>query len=140
MIVKLDPGAMRETVWSEYATRFLFGGIVTLLAGVVADKFGPVIGGLFLAFPAIFPATASLIAKHQRKEKAQEGMSGKKRGRLAAGVDAAGASMGCWGLAAFGVVAWKLLPRFALWETLILASGAWAIVAVMVWVALRRLR
>ena len=48
-----------ETKWSEYVTRFIFGGLVTLLAGVIADHYGPNIGGLFLAFPAIFPASSS---------------------------------------------------------------------------------
>jgi len=64
MIVKLSFESIREAKWSEYATRFVFGGVVTMLAGLIADKFGPEIGGLFLAFPAIFPASASLIEKH----------------------------------------------------------------------------
>jgi hypothetical protein len=41
---------------SQYALRFLFGGIVTAVAGLVAQHFGPVVAGLLLAFPAIFPA------------------------------------------------------------------------------------
>ena len=49
-----------------------FGGAVTLLAGLTADTFGPGFGGLFLAFPAIFPA-ASLTEKHQRKTKRRAG-------------------------------------------------------------------
>jgi hypothetical protein len=45
---------------------------MTVVAGLIAARFGPVVGGLFLAFPAIFPATATLIEKHvrERKEKA----------------------------------------------------------------------
>jgi len=69
MIVKFELASVRETKWSEYGTRFVFGGIVTLLAGLVADRYGPSISGLFLAFPAIFPASASLIQKHQRERK-----------------------------------------------------------------------
>lgn len=140
MIVKLHMGSLRSTAWSEYATRFVFGGAVTALAGVIADKFGPGVGGLFLAFPAIFPAGASLIEKHQREKQQQAGGSGQQRGRHAAGVDAAGAAMGSFGLAGFAVVAWKVLPHLALWETLALASGIWAIVALAVWVLCRRLR
>jgi hypothetical protein len=29
---------------------------MTVVAGVIAARFGPIFGGLFLAFPAIFPA------------------------------------------------------------------------------------
>jgi Protein of unknown function (DUF3147) len=137
MIVKLDIRSVRDTKWSEYATRFVFGGAVTLVAGLVADKFGPSVGGLFLAFPAVFPAGASLIEKHQREKKRAVGMKGNKRGRLAAGVDAAGATLGCFGLAAFAATAWKLLPHLALWETLASATVLWAVVAVTVWIVRR---
>ena len=139
MIVKLDLGSVRSTTWGEYATRFVFGGAVTLVAGLIADKFGPGVGGLFLAFPAIFPAGASLIEKKQRKKRRRAGMKGDNRGRLAAGVDAAGTAMGCLGLIGFAATAWKLLPYRALWESLALATGVWALVAVTVWVLHRRL-
>lgn len=137
MITKLNFESVRSTNWSEYVTRFAFGGAVTLFAGVIADKFGPGIGGLFLAFPAIFPATATLIAKQQAKRHAGE--SGERRGRQAAAIDAAGAAMGSLGLVGFAAAAWKLLPRLALWETLTLATGLWAILALTVWIVYRRL-
>ena len=139
MIVKFDLGSFRRTKRSEYATRFVFGGAVTVLAGVIADKFGPRIGGLFLAFPAIFPATASLVAKHQREKKQRAGVHGEQRGRLAAGVDASGTAIGCLGLIGFAVTAWKLLPHVPLWDSLALATGIWAILVVSVWFICRRL-
>jgi len=46
-------------------SRFVFGGMVTALAGLVADHYGPILGGLFLAFPGIFPAGVSLVEKHK---------------------------------------------------------------------------
>ncbi len=51
--------------------RFLFGGIVTAIAGLVAQHYGPVIAGILLAFPAIFPASATLLksTKSSRKKK-----------------------------------------------------------------------
>jgi Protein of unknown function (DUF3147) len=140
VIVKLNAGSVRITTWSEYATRFVFGGTVTLLAGLIADKFGPGVGGLFLAFPAIFPASASLIEKHQREKKRRAGLDGEKRGRLAAGVDAAGAAMGCLGLAVFAAAAWKVLPHVALWATLTLATALWVITAFVAWFVCRRFR
>lgn len=140
MLVKFDLASVHETKWSEYATRFIFGGIVTLLAGLIADRFGPAIGGLFLAFPAIFPASASLIQKHQREKKEQAGLDGMKRGRIAAGVDAAGATIGCLGLAAFAATTWKMLPRYSLRFTLMVATLAWIALAVISWFARRHLR
>jgi hypothetical protein len=133
MLVKLDLAALRQTRWSDYVKRFLFGGAITALAGLIANKFGPGVGGLFLAFPAIFPASASLIQKHERKKKEKVGLNGTRRGRLAAGIDAAGAAMGSVGLATFAVLAWKLLPRIPAWLTLALASVSWAATALLTW-------
>ena len=49
---------------------------MTVVAGLIAARFGPVIGGLFLAFPAIFPASATLIEKHVRERKEKAGLPG----------------------------------------------------------------
>jgi hypothetical protein len=138
MLVKFESSSVRETKCSEYATRFIFGGVVTLLAGLIADRFGPAIGGLFLAFPAIFPASASLIQKHQRQKKERTGLDGTKRGRLAAGIDAAGATLGCLGLMAFATTAWKLLPHYPLWLVLIGATLAWAALSITAWFVRKR--
>jgi hypothetical protein len=56
--------------------RFVFGGLITVATGIIAKKFGPGMGGLFLAFPAIFPASATLVEKHEKEEKQQAGMEG----------------------------------------------------------------
>jgi hypothetical protein len=90
MKIRFDPSALRQTRWYEYAARFLFGGAISAIAAMISKKFGPQIGGLFLAFPAIFPSSATLIEKHQREKKERKGLHGTIRGRLAAGVDAAG--------------------------------------------------
>ena len=94
MIVNASLESLRQTKWHEYALRFFFGGAVTVMAGLIAKKFGPQIGGLFLAFPAIFPASATLIEKHEKQKKQKIGLEGTERGRLAAGVDAAGVRNG----------------------------------------------
>ncbi|HSZ62876.1 MAG TPA: DUF3147 family protein [Terriglobales bacterium] len=138
MLVKLEPGEIRDTRWYEYATRFLFGGLITAAAGLIAQRFGPAIGGLFLAFPAIFPASASLIEKHEKEKKARFGFDGTNRGRVAAGVDAAGAAMGTLGLMAFAIVSWKLLPKLPTWLTLFIATLAWAGTAATAWMICRR--
>jgi hypothetical protein len=51
-------------------------------------------------------------------------MIAEQRGRLAAGVDAAGAAMGCVGLTGFAVTSWELLSRMPLWESLALGPNA----------------
>lgn len=67
MIVRFKPSSLRQTRWHEYLARFVLGGAMTLIAGLIAARFGPVVGGLFLAFPAIFPASATLIEKQVRE-------------------------------------------------------------------------
>jgi hypothetical protein len=73
---QLDLSTFRETRWYEYAARSFFGGLITAVAGIIAKKFGPAIGGLFLAFPAIFPAAATLIEKHVKEKKERSGLHG----------------------------------------------------------------
>lgn len=101
MKLSLDLSVLQGSTWHEYVLRFIFGGAVTATTGIVAKHFGPEIGGLFLAFPAIFPASATLIEKHERDKKRKAGLHGTNRGREAAGLDAAGAALGSIGLIGF---------------------------------------
>ena len=129
MIVSVKWSALKQTHGYEYIVRFALGGLATVLAGVIADRFGPVTGGLFLAFPAIFCASATLVEKHERDRKIQKGMRGEERGRRAAALDAAGAGWGSLALAAFAVVIWKVAPSGAA-SSLAPASVVWLSVAV----------
>jgi hypothetical protein len=139
MIVRFHPSALRDIRWYQYAVRFALGGAMTVIAGFIAARFGPVIGGLFLAFPAIFPASATLIEKHARERKEKAGLSGARRGREAAALDAAGAVLGSIGLAAFAVVIWLGIERSAP-LALLLATAVWLVVAIAAWLVRRRLR
>lgn len=111
MQIKVDSSALRQTKWHQYAIRFVFGGLITAIAGMIAKKYGAGVGGLFLAFPAIFPASATLIEAHEKQKKQEHGMEGTERGREAASVDAAGAAMGTIGLLVFALMVWQFLPR-----------------------------
>jgi len=133
MRVEVEPSALVRTKWHEYALRFLFGGLITAAAGVVAKKFGPGIGGLFLAFPAIFPASATLIEKHEQQKKEGGGLEGKPRARQATSVDAAGAAIGGIGLCIFALLVWKLMPTYSPWLVLTGASLAWLATSVAAW-------
>jgi hypothetical protein len=79
---------------------------------MIARKWDPGIGGLFLAFPAIFRASATLIGKHERQRKQKTGLHGQERGTDAAAIDALGATMGAISLIAFAGICWWLIPRY----------------------------
>ena len=81
MVVRAKFSALKQGHWYEYLVRFALGGLATVVAGVVADIWGPAAGGLFLAFPAIFCASATLIEKHERERKEKKGLKGKEHGR-----------------------------------------------------------
>ncbi|MHB8412445.1 MAG: DUF3147 family protein [Candidatus Acidiferrales bacterium] len=133
MKVSLNLAALKETKLHEYAIRFVCGGIVTALTGFIAKKFGPGIGGLFLAFPAILPASITLIEKHEREKKEKLGLHGTIRGREAAGVDAAGAATGSIALFVFAVIVWRFLPAHPAWLVIGGATLIWAGVAYAMW-------
>jgi hypothetical protein len=137
--IRIDPSGLGQSHWYEYLIRFIFGGVVTALAGIIAKHYGPSVGGLFLAFPAILPATATLLAKsEQEKKQSQVSESvqpsdGIIRGREVAGVDAAGAAMGTIGLAVFALILWKGLPQLSLGLVLPLATLAYFVTALSIW-------
>ena len=89
--VSVRPRRLKQTKMREYLMRFVFGGVVAVGAGLVGNWWGAVIGGLFLAFPSILPASLTLVKGHAK-------LSG------AAGADALGAALGSLGLVAFAVV------------------------------------
>jgi hypothetical protein len=133
MQIKVDLSTLGQTKWHDYAVRFLFGGLITAATGVIAKKFGPGIGGLFLAFPAIFPASATLIEKHEKKKKTSLGLKGEARARSAASVDAAGSSMGSIGLFVFALIVSQFIARDRAWIVLGGATALWLGVSVTVW-------
>jgi hypothetical protein len=124
--VSLRLSRIRKTSAKEWAVRFLFGGLITMLTGVITYFSGPVIGGLFLAFPAILPASVTLVKKHS--------------GQQAAGWDAAGAVLGSIGMLAFGAVVWTLAARAPAWVVLAIALAVWLIVSAGLWLLHDRVR
>jgi hypothetical protein len=139
MLVKLSSSSLKQTHWYEYGIRFLLGGLATVFTGLVSARFGVAIGGLFLALPAIFCASATLIESHVRRAKEKAGLRGRRRGQQAAALDAAGAGLGSIGLAAFAasfhaLVAASVIGAFAA------AILVWAAVSVAAWWLRRKLR
>jgi hypothetical protein len=133
MRVSVDIAALRGGHWRQYALRFVLGGCVTVIAGWIAKEFGPVMGGLFLAFPAIFPAGATLIAQREEQRKAHKGLKGVVRGHRAAALDAAGAVLGAVGLAVFAAAVWVGLTQTGAAAALGVATASWLGLSLPLW-------
>lgn len=104
---------IREVELRDVGVRFAFGAIVSLLAALVGARFGAFVGGAFLAFPAILPATLTLIQRHGSRADAE--------------LDDRGAAAGAPGLAAFAALIWFVPHRPAI--VLPLAVLLWFLVA-----------
>jgi uncharacterized protein DUF3147 len=121
--VSIDLGKLGQSKPADYAIRFAFGATIAAAAALVSTRFGPRVGGLFLAFPAILPATLTLLEK--------------KEGKATACADASGGVLGAAGLAAFAAVALVLLRHTAPLLALGLALFAWIVVAVSLYFVFR---
>lgn len=133
MKISFDVAALKRSQWYEYAIRFLFGGAITAVTGVLAKQYGPVFGGLFLAFPAIFPAGATLVQKHETEKKQRAGITDKDRGRKAAALEASGACMGSLGLTCFALIVWQLLTRWSVPLCFLTALTVWLGLSILLW-------
>ena len=139
MRVHFNISDLKDAKWYELAVRFLFGGAITAITGILANRYGPVFGGLFLAFPALFPASATLLEKHEQEKKRRAGILNTTRGREAAALDARGAAIGSIGLVGFALIAWKVLPVSNGAIALFAALVVWTAISILIW-RLRRHR
>lgn len=138
MMVHLKFGALRDVHWYEFTIRLALGGAMTVIAGAIASRFGPAVGGLFLAFPAIFPASVTLVEKHVRQQKEGKGLRGARRGKEAAALDARGAAFGGLGMIGFGGAIYMLIERSAV-LALVAATALWVCISMFIWLWQRRL-
>jgi hypothetical protein len=139
MLVRVSPSGLKNGRWHEYFIRFALGGAVTVLTGWIASRFGPSIGGLLLAIPAIFCASATLIEKHEMRRKSEAGMDGGRRGQQAAALDATGAALGSFGLLAFAASFCLLIERSTT-GAFLTAALVWLVASMVGWWAWRSLR
>jgi hypothetical protein len=119
-LVALDLAQLRATHWRDLAIRFAFGATVSVAAGLIGVAFGARVGGMFLAFPAILPATLTLIAKQEGEQRSFH--------------DLQGTVVGACGLAGFGVVASATIGRLDVLVALLLAFATWCAVAGILYV------
>ena len=106
-----DIGRLHDVKASELTVRFAFGAAVSVAAAIAGKIFGPMVGGMFLAFPAILPAALTLVER--------------KHGTEAAVHDQRGALLGAFGMVAFAVVATLAFTHLSVGIVVILASAAW---------------
>lgn len=120
---ELAPSDVAKHSGRDYAVRFVFGAGIALVAGLLGMWFGPKFGGVFLGFPAILPASLTLIQKKEGKEQAA--------------IDSEGAVLGATAFVAYGVVATALVVRIGVVPTLIVALIVWSAVAVALYALVR---
>jgi len=133
MRVQIDFSVLKQSRWYELVLRFCAGGLATAATGIIAQKFGPGIGGLFLAFPAILPASATLIEKHEREKKEKACLQGSVRARKAVSVDATGAAVGSLGLFIFAVVIARFISSHNPAMVILGATLSWVAVSLLAW-------
>jgi hypothetical protein len=121
--IRTRPDALHQVRFRDLATRFVFGFTVSVVAGLVTLVAGNRAGGLFLAFPAILPASLTLLDKRE--------------GRDAAEVDVSGAVLGGVALVSFAVVSWQLSGRTPLGVSQTLAATAWLVTATTLYLVAR---
>lgn len=110
---------LKHTKAWEYLVRFAFGGAITVGTGLVGKHFGPVAAGMFLAFPAILPASLTLVNAHDGRRQCVD--------------DARGARLGTLGLVAFAATVVVTVGGLAPWIVLTVAALMWALVDVGAW-------
>jgi hypothetical protein len=126
---RINPQGLEGKKPNDYLVRFAFGAAISLTAALISLKF-TVLGGMFLAFPAILPASLTLVERDAGREEAS--------------IDAQGAIIGAVGLLAFALIAAFGINRIGAIPALLAAALAWLAVslsiyaAVMAWRAITR--
>ncbi len=124
-VPSLHPKGLSDKKPRDYLVRFAFGAGISLVAALISIKYLR-FGGMFLAFPAILPASLTLVQRD--------------RGREEAGIDAAGAIIGAIGLVAFALVAAFGMKPWGALPALIAAAAAWLVASMTIYSAVMALR
>ena len=128
---KLEPDRLQRHGVKDYLVRFAFGFVISAAAAIAGSVFGAKVGGVLLGFPAILPASLTLIERRD--------------GRHEAKTDATGAILGAVALIAFAAVAAVTLGKLPAVIALAAATATWlgvafALYVLIVWLPRRRKR
>lgn len=113
---KLKLSQLRGIRLRDYLIRFLFGGIISVVAALIGQWTTGRMGGIFTAFPAILLASLTLINQEE--------------GKQACIMDAQGAVLGAVALVVASVVISMTLGVMVGALALLLGSGAWVVCSV----------
>jgi hypothetical protein len=95
---------LQKVRWWELGVRFLAGGCISAAAAIIDHQLGHKAGGAMLAFPAILPASLTLVDR--------------KEGRRAAMQLVWGSYFGAYGMIGFALVVAALVPAVKGWSLL----------------------
>jgi hypothetical protein len=119
-IPRINFHGLKDKKPKDYLLRFVFGASISLVAALISLKY-QLLGGMCLAFPAILPASLTLVARDA--------------GREEAAIDAQGAIFGAVGLLAFALVAAFAINAIGAIPALIAAAVAWLVVALTIYIS-----
>jgi hypothetical protein len=117
-IPRLNLQGLGEKKPRDYIVRFAFGASISIVGALISLKY-LLFGGMFLAFPAILPASLTLVERDA--------------GRMEAAIDAEGAIIGACGLVAFALVAAFGIKPLGAATALVLAAAAWLLTAITIY-------
>ena len=120
-VPSLHAQALKSKKPRDYLVRFAFGASISLIAALISVKY-ELFGGMFLAFPAILPASLTLVQRDSGREEAS--------------IDAEGAIIGAAGLLAFALVAAFGIKPLGAVPALIAAAAAWLVVSMTIYAAI----
>jgi uncharacterized protein DUF3147 len=123
---RLELRRAREVPFQHLAVRFALGAAISVAAALIGTAVGTRFGGMFLAFPAILPASLTLIEHEEGVRRADR--------------CAVGAVLGGAALLVFAGGAEAALGHLAAGVALAVATVAWAGAACVLYIVLACLR
>lgn len=115
----LDFSQLKNSKLRDYAIRFLFGGVVSVLAALISQWTTGRIGGIFTAFPAILLASLTII--------------GEQDGQRASEEDARGGVVGAIGLVIAAIVLSVTLGHMADALSLLISLVVWLVCSIVLY-------
>jgi hypothetical protein len=119
MTPRLSVRGLRKITLRDFAVRFVVGGCITVLAGLITRRCEAALGGMFLAFPAILPASLTLVKRHDGRRQATD--------------DARGGRVGAIALVGFAAMVATTATIWSAPATLAAATITWLAIAYAVW-------
>lgn len=117
---------IRDVRPRDLAIRFALGAAISVVAGMLGNAFGHRFGGAFLAFPAILPASLTLVQEEEGTRRADR--------------NAIGAVLGAVGMVVFALVGEASFGRMPAFLALALAMAGWIVAAAALYALLAHVR